>query len=280
MSDAAASGRARSVGGAGRLLARNATRVRREAGRRARRRGRELLGRKPRAHMLHPGKTGGTAIKAALEPVRGSGRYDLRLHPHPTILTDLPRDEKVFFVLRDPAERYVSAFNSRLRQGLPRYRIPWTPPEEVAFREFGSADALGRALSSEDDARRARAFAAMSSILHVRDSYWRWLGHGQVLSRRADDFLSIIWLPDLADAFPRLCTLLGLPQTVVLPTDEVSAHRSPDSMDRSLSDEALANIRWWYARDYACVEICAQMECFAGATWSSVLSPNAAAARA
>jgi hypothetical protein len=262
------------------VLRRALTRSRRGVVRRARQRGRALAGLKPRAHMLHPGKTGGTAIKAALEPVRTSGRYALQLHPHPTVLRDVPREEKVFFVLRDPAERFVSSFNSRLRQGLPRYRIAWTPEEQTAFEEFATADELARALCSEDDARRARAFCAMSSILHVRDSYWRWLGHGQMLQRRADDLLAVVWLPDLGTAFPRLRTLLGLPDSVVLPTDEVGAHRSPTDMDRSLSDQALANLRWWYSRDYACIEMCAQMDCFIGASWSSALAPPAAPVRA
>jgi hypothetical protein len=228
-----------------------------------------LLGRKPRVHLIHPGKTGGTALKAALRPHLTAGRYEIILHPHPTTLPDVPAGEHVMFVVRDPVARYVSAFNSRLRQGLPRYHIPWTAAEEAAFQIFPTADDLARALSASSPQLRTQAYAAMCCIKHVRDSYWRWFINGQVLRRRQADLLMVIWLPDLTRSFPRVCELLGLPATLELPADETRSHRSPSDVNTVISERALDNIRRWSSREYAFIDICAALDCFIGPSWNS-----------
>jgi len=93
-------------------------------------------------HFLHIGKTGGTAVKHALKPVAAPGY--LMLHGHDVRLHDVAPDEQVFFFLRDPLSRFVSAFYSRQREGRPRYVVPWTPDEEAAFGRFRTANELAR----------------------------------------------------------------------------------------------------------------------------------------
>ena len=228
--------------------------------------------RTPRAHMLHIGKTGGTAMKDVFK-ARGpeqKGRYEIVLHRHATRLPGIPRGDKVFFVVRDPVDRFVSGFNSRLRRGRPRYDTPWTEAERVAFESFPTADSLGRALSSEDVAQRARAYTAMISIRHVRDSYWRWFASREYLDTRLDDLLLIQWFPDLTPTFAQLTELLGLPDSVRLPTDDLRRHKSPDTVDRRLSAEARRNLESWYGRDYAFIDYCARLGCFAGPSRVSV----------
>ncbi len=217
---------------------------------------------KPRAHLIHIGKTAGTALKWALRPAETSGTYRIVLHEHADALKDIPEGDKVFFVVRDPIERYVSGFYSRQRQGRPRYDYPWSPDEAVAFETFPSADALARALVSPDEQEREAATHAMRSIQHVRDSYWRWFHDPEYFARRSGDVLMVISSESLNASFPRLCELLGV-EGVSLPTDEVKAHRNP-SVDRRLSDEARANLREWYAEDYAFIDACAALPGFAG----------------
>ena len=79
-------------------------------------------------HFLHIGKTGGSAVKEAI-----AGRPGIALHEHGARLRDIPQGEPVFFTVREPLARYVSAFNSRLRAGRPRYDVPWSPDEAKAF---------------------------------------------------------------------------------------------------------------------------------------------------
>jgi hypothetical protein len=223
-----------------------------------------LRARRPRAHLIHIGKTGGTALKSALTPAVRDGDYEIFLHGHGTRLKHVPVGEKVFFVIRDPVDRFVSGFNSRLRCGRPRYDIPWTPEEQLAFEQFTTPDHLGVALSSEDPSERARAFQAMTSIGHVRASYWQWFHHRYLVQKRLDDLLLVMWFPDLSTVFGQLRDLLGLPEDLCLPSDEVGSHRSPDTADRSLSPLARNNLERWYGADLAFVEFCSELSCFAG----------------
>src|SRR6056297_3418392 len=73
-------------------------------------------------HFLHIRKAGGTAIKEALKDI--AVKQNVILHPHKTRLKDIPEGEKVFFFLRNPVSRFVSGFNSRLREGENHVKIP------------------------------------------------------------------------------------------------------------------------------------------------------------
>ena len=121
--------------------------------------------------FLHIGKTAGTAIRAVIAQHKET-HPDARLDvfTHETTLPDLlgihPESSVTFFI-RDPVERFVSGFNSRLRFGRPRYNVPWTEDEAAAFTRFPTPNALGEALSEEHADWRA-ASAAMTSIYHAR----------------------------------------------------------------------------------------------------------------
>jgi hypothetical protein len=214
------------------------------------------------AHFIHISKTGGTAIKWALKAFVSVGTYDVRLHKHHAVLTDFPPGEPVFFMIRDPFDRFVSGFYSRRRQGRPRFDVPWSPAEAKAFAAFNTADELATALSASDPALRALARRSMHSIGHVRGSYWHWFGDPELFSMRASDVLAIVWLPHLTASFPRLCERLGLGPGVRLPTGDVDAHRNPPDLDRRLSDEARTNLRRWYWAEFEFVRVCRQHPAF------------------
>jgi hypothetical protein len=230
---------------------------------------------KPRAHFMHVGKAGGTAVKEALAPHRRTGRYDLLLHDHPFSFGDALAGEKVFCILRDPVERFVSAFNYRRREGRPHQYAPWTEQEARAYTAFASADELGRALSAEDPDVLTRARSAMLSIRHVRDSYWRWFDSSEYLERRLDDVLLILWLPDLDTGLTRLLDLLGLPPTITIPGEGAKANRSPAPAEDALSPEAITNLRLWYGADYGLIEYCATLPCFAGPSYDALMLSTA-----
>jgi hypothetical protein len=216
--------------------------------------------RAPRAHFLHIGKAGGSAIKAALEGCEGA--YQLVLHGHATTLKQVPRGDRFFFVLRDPVERFVSGFYSRQRQGRPRYNSPWSSAEARAFALFSTAESLACGLSSQDDEERSQAEAAMRSIQHVRDSYWTWFRDDRYFEHRLDDLLAVLWLPDLDATFPQLSELLGIAPAPALPHDDLTAHRNPAALDRELSSHARTVLEQWYAADQAFVNRCRKLPSF------------------
>ncbi len=214
------------------------------------------------AHFLHVGKTGGTAITTALDRSAHSlraGRFRIRLHGHETTLPDIPVGEAVFFVVRDPVTRFVSAFNSRLRGGRPRYDVPWNPHEEDVFARFTSPGALAEALTSSDDATRNAAESAMRTITHVKRSYWDWFIDERYFADRANDVLFVLFQEQLNRDFATLADLLGLRGRIDLPHDEVAAHRTPAGFVQGLSSPAIENLRRWYPRDINFVALCREL---------------------
>jgi hypothetical protein len=205
----------------------------------------------PRAHYLHVGKTGGTAIKTALRPVATAGSYRLDLHGHQFTLARVPAGERFFFATRDPIARFVSGFYSRQHRGEPPSRSPWSPGEAQAFQEFRTANELAEQIDSNPGARRA-----MQAIVHVRSPYSSWFGPPDDLLARLDDLLFILRLEHLVDDFPHLLPRLGLEGRAALPADDVGSHRGPSAVDRTLSARAVANLRAWYDDDYRFVELC------------------------
>jgi hypothetical protein len=212
-----------------------------------------------RVHLLHIGKTGGNAVQHALRQAP-AGAHSFVFHPHAGRLPDVPRGERAIFMLRDPVDRFVSGFNSRRRRGRPLRNAAWDAAETAAFTTFAAANDLALALSASDAARRAAAGAAMRGIAHVRTSYADWLVSPAYLEERRADILWIGLTGRLAADFERLRRLLDLPAACRLPSDPVAAHRRLDSDDTRLDAEAAANIRAWYAADYAYLAFAARAD--------------------
>ena len=206
-------------------------------------------------HFIHIGKTGGSAIKYALQSADVAGSYKLRFHSHNVTLFDIPEGDAVFFVIRDPVSRFVSAFYSRKRQGRPKYDRPWSEGEKKAFRHFSTANQLALALSANTEEERSAAEQAMVNIEHVEDFYWDWFGDEDYLLARKQDILFVGRQEFLAEDFERLKHRLALPESLHLPVGKVEAHRSESGEDTSLDLLGVENLKRWYAADYKFVEV-------------------------
>lgn len=216
---------------------------------------RERFDRRPVAHFLHVGKTAGTALRFTLHDVRRSTRYRMVLHGHKARLERVPEGEKFFFCVRDPVDRYVSAFLSRQREGRPRFYVPWSEDEALAFSHFESPEDLALALSAPDELHRSRAEEAMRSIRHLSNSYWDWFRDPEYFTRRSDDLLWIGRQGSLDIA--GLGHALGV-EGLTLPEDATTANRAT-SPKPELSDVARQNLNEWYADDYAFLSLCDEM---------------------
>jgi hypothetical protein len=205
-------------------------------------------------HVLHIGKTGGTAVKTALGEGRGAASRVI-LHNHTFTLADVPNDEFCAFFVRDPITRYVSGFYSRQREGRPRYHEPWTDGERRAFGAFGTPNELALGLSSDQESRRGEAVRALQSIQHVKDSYCRSLKDEAYLAQRRTSILFVGAQENLVRDYGQLSEILGMGGE--LPVSDVGAHRNPAGLDYGLAGEAVENLREWYSRDYACLRLLA-----------------------
>jgi len=217
------------------------------------------LRRKPVAHFLHVGKTGGTALRYTLQPFLDSGRYTLFLHGHAMTLPMVKRGEKVFFFQRDPLSKFLSGFYYRRRQARPHYDIPWRPQEAVAFANFASANELARSLSAADPRRREQAVHAMRSIHQVKDSPFRWLDSEEYFRSRLDDILFIGFQEQLDSDFGILRNLLAVPDWVRTPPADATVYQKNREAVEPLDSTAIENLRAWYARDLEFYELCRQL---------------------
>jgi len=227
-------------------------------------------------HFLHIGKTGGTAVRCALERdlillsgvVRGSiaetsalSHPDiscvLKLHGHSIKLKDIPEGERVIFFLRDPISRFVSSFYSRKRKGMPRYFFEWTSEEKSGFQRFNTANELAISIASEDREISDAAVKAMKFIFHVNTSFWDWFENKEYFLHRLPDIFFIGFQESLDDDFERLKIKLGLPDTIKLPTESLEAHKGDYSdFERFLEEKAIKNLEKWYAEDYEFLNLC------------------------
>jgi hypothetical protein len=214
---------------------------------------------RPPLHVFHIGKTGGTALNLTLLAHDQESRYRLVFGGHTLTLHDVPAGEKFMFVIRDPLERFVSAFNGRLREDRPRYHYPWRDEEKVAFAVFKTPDQLATALSSADPEQRRQAEAAMHGIGHVNTPYSYWFDDDTSFDSRVSDVFFIGFTERLDDDFELLKPKLGLPAELRLPHDETNAHRTPAGFSTQLSDVGRTNLERWYARDIAFVELCRRL---------------------
>ncbi len=210
-------------------------------------------------HVFHVGKTGGTALNHVLLEHADAVRYRLVFGGHQHTLADVPAGERFMFFIRDPLTRFVSAFNSRLREGRPRYHYPWREEERAAFAVFKTPDQLATGLSSADAGERARAEQAMSDIGHLNTRYSYWFGDEASFHERVPDLFFVGFQERLDEDFELLKERLGLPPDAQLPRGDVDAHQTPAGFDTHLGESARANLERWYEDDIKFFELCREL---------------------
>lgn len=209
--------------------------------------------------FLHIGKAAGTAIRAAIAQHNAARpAAPVTVFTHETRLPDICRDHPdtaATFFVRDPVERFVSGFNSRLRCGRPRYDVAWTDAERVAFTRFPTANALGEALAPGRPEWPA-AQAAMQAIYHARLGLQHYL-HSPAFLDAHRERIAFIGMTSAFDRdFARFKRCVGMDAAIAVPRDPVGAHRNPEALDARLSAVAERNLRAWYAQDDAIYRWC------------------------
>ena len=200
-------------------------------------------------HILHIYKTGGTALKHALEDVSRTTSHAIFSQKHSIGLDCIPRGHKVVFVVRDPVTRFVSGFYDRKREGRPRYHTPWSKAERATFERFETPGAIGEALATGGEPSEA-ARAALASLDRMTVPWSAWLGSTDDFLIRRPDILLVGRQETLAADFDKLRQLLGLPDDARLPLNDVDAHRARN-VDRGMSETARAALTSAFSEDYA-----------------------------
>lgn len=206
----------------------------------------QTSGPQPGLGFLHIPKTGGTAVFSAVrENTKLQGAIVRWGHFDSLETVTSPR---VFFFVRDPIERVVSAFYSRKRQGQPRYRSPHSRREAQTFSQFSDFEELVLGVAADDP----QALAGYESIGHLRPLA-NWL-----ISKEAVRNHQIAFIGEthrLSRDWPRIKERLHLPPSAVLPTDPVRSHKAP-SPHPPLSKTAVSFLRKFLKSDYELYEEC------------------------
>ena len=144
--------------------------------------------------FLHIPKTGGTSVMRFLK--RSAPMLDQI--PIPLFHSwTLPLIQKYFptmklnFSIRDPLERLISGYHSRLRMGMPEYCVPWRPEEATAFALFPTVKQFLQSLLSENDWDKSASHFMLSSLMTSRWDYTHFFRSPEAV-RKADSLLGNI----------------------------------------------------------------------------------------
>ena len=209
---------------------------------------------KQRVHFLHIGKTGGSAIKSVLKDFLETPKYSITLHGHRTSLKDIRKGDSVIFFLRDPVTRFISGFYSRQRKGQPRYYSEWSRKEKEVFEHFSTPNEVAVSLANE----QATAVMAMKSVQHF-SHYSNWYVDFDYFKSRIDDILFVGFQESLDSDFIKLKSILGIPEEIKLPTDDVAAHKNPENVDKSIDADGIEALKEWYLEDAQFIELCKEI---------------------
>ena len=169
--------------------------------------------------FLHIPKTGGSGIddmltrlaeKEVVCPVKfGHGwRMAQILEAYPRI--------SVSFVLRDPLERMVSGFRSRMRMGRPRNNSYWSPGEAISFSYFDNPRDLFLALIGEDERLKSAALFALRHIQHLKYGYRYYFKSVGWLQRHAASIGVVGRIERMEDFLRQFAARAGIEDSLLL----------------------------------------------------------------
>jgi hypothetical protein len=131
-------------------------------------------GHSPALGFLHIPKTGGSGISELGRRLVEDGRPFPCTFGHDWSFEAIRKDRptmRIALIVRDPLERAISGFNSRLRQGRPTYRKPWRPAEAAAFALFPDVTRWLDALVADDEWSLSAHAYVQQHVTHLRWNY-------------------------------------------------------------------------------------------------------------
>lgn len=205
--------------------------------------------------FMHIGKTAGTTVKTVAQSTGRTGGVGLIVEGHTSTLEFLVEkfpNAKISVIMRDPLERIISGFNSRLRQGRPVYDRIWSAKEAAAFSLFKDVESFLRACISTSDADISAARFACSAIKHIKNGYARCFGDASTVSSQIGRFYCIGHITNMRDTLAGIFAPFGVDPGVYETVAPQHASRLPasDILDRFNQDEMIA-LRSYFGAEYS-----------------------------
>lgn len=193
--------------------------------------------------LIHVGKSGGTSLRTALKASDlGASLHTVHIR-RPPIRPSL----RYYIVARGPVSRALSAFNWRhklvVEDGVQADRIAG---ERAFLQRHGTLDALGRALYAADGTPDRAAIEGFSRLHHIRENIAFYLD--PLLDRIDPAQVAGVLMQENLDA--DIARVFGVDPGG---RRDKSHGGAVDPARKHLSPEALANLRRYFTRDYACL---------------------------
>lgn len=144
--------------------------------------------------FLHIPKTGGTSVMTFLEQVSSSvSRLPVPLFHTWTLslIAEYFPEMQLSFAIRDPLERLISGYHSRLRMGRPEYEVPWAPREAAAFSLYPSIDTFLNGLLDDSEYHQSATSFVMNSLSTLHWNYQYYFGSVDQIRRMNNMFFAV-----------------------------------------------------------------------------------------
>lgn len=213
----------------------------------------------PAVCVLHIGKTAGTFFR---DVIRSAPKLPKELnlldhkHTMATTLRDFGATRKLVILFRNPVERFVSGFYSRLRQGRPTYNSIWSPSEAISFSYFRTPTELAESLFSSDERLKSAGTFAMSNIQHINRGYEFFLESAEALEAARSCIVICCDVNNLDEKLNSILKALNIHGPVDL--DRARVHRS--EVSHRLSEEAVESLKKYWAKEFVIFEKCREIE--------------------
>ncbi len=152
-----------------------------------------------------------------------------------------PQVTRSLFFLRVPISRFVSGFFQSATAGSATLLYPLALRKKIAFDHFHLPNQLALALF--DGGLGARESLRRNEKYPPREGFiLRWLEHERYFDLSADDILFIGLQENLATDFEALKSKNSFPTNLASLDDDLSSHRTPSDVDRSLQGKAVNDL--------------------------------------
>ncbi len=206
--------------------------------------------------FLHIPKTGGTAITVFLNDLcEHSYSIPLKL-PHAWTLRQLVSEypqTKVGFLIRDPLERTISSFNSRLRQGRPTWGHKWSPGEGASYSIFRTVENFLKASLSDDDFDISAVRFAHDHISLLKFNYVHYFESPHFIQEHIGHIGYVGEISNSLEFWKQFFGKLDVPENFI--TEHFAykhvAKKTTEEILSAFSDEEIRKLRSTLAEEYA-----------------------------
>jgi hypothetical protein len=204
--------------------------------------------------FIHIGKTAGSYINFLVKQLRRK-KVNIKRIDHQFTIKDLNKNQKYFFSIRNPIERFVSAFNSRKLKGQPRNYVEWSSDEEIAFNKFETANDLAESLNVNHP-KFNEALLAIESIQHTAMHQIDYIKCCKVFNINPP--ICIIRQEFFESDFNLLLKIINLNLTIddFQCGNNIDKHKNTSMLDKKLTKAAINNLNKWYYRDLCFYNFC------------------------